>query len=252
MKVDREAVATLILPQLWTLSMGPMLSLGQYSRFMSAIQKLGQRVEKEHKQFLRDHQRIDDRTSLAPGPSMTPDFATSVSFEQLVKRAEGKDSGDVMGPSWNDDYLWGSISGNTQSQTSSASNLATNKIHGISQINRNQISSAKQPGSVPGGVPFSGNSNGSGTLRKTSVSNQSAAIPSQSLYSPISPTSSANTGLHPIHNTAPIPPLHGSTQYGTASSISLMSALIPTTKQATKSPTNFATAADLSDFDPLK
>lgn len=230
---------------------------------MSAIQKLGQRVEKEHKQFLRDHQRLDDRPSMSPGPSMTPDFATSVSFEQLVKRTEGRDSGDAVNPSWDNDYLWGSISGNTQpqvclafkqsrnvtniiKQTSNISNSAINKLNENSQAIRNQISLMKQPIRSP---PISGILNRSGTLWETPVSNQSAAIPSQSLFSPISPTSSTNARLHPVHNATSIP---SSTQSSTPSSISLMPALTPTTKQTAKSPTSFATAADLSDFDPLK
>jgi len=32
--VDREAVATLVLPQLWAMSMGPLLSVEQFTRFM--------------------------------------------------------------------------------------------------------------------------------------------------------------------------------------------------------------------------
>ncbi|KAJ7184210.1 kinase-like domain-containing protein [Mycena filopes] len=65
LKVDREAVATLVLPQLWAMSMGPLLNLDQFQRFMSVIRKLGDRVEEEHKQFLRDSQRLEDRSATA-------------------------------------------------------------------------------------------------------------------------------------------------------------------------------------------
>jgi SCY1-like protein 2 len=85
-----------------------VLSLGQFARFMSVIQKLGQRVEKEHTQYLRDHQRLDDRSSLSPGPSMTPDLASNISFEQLVHRKGVHSTSGANSPSWDDD-VWGKI-----------------------------------------------------------------------------------------------------------------------------------------------
>jgi len=41
MKVDREAVATLVLPQLWAMSMGPLINVNQFQRFMDVIRNLG-------------------------------------------------------------------------------------------------------------------------------------------------------------------------------------------------------------------
>ena len=37
LKVEREAVATLVLPQLWSMSVGPLLSVGQFERFMQYV-----------------------------------------------------------------------------------------------------------------------------------------------------------------------------------------------------------------------
>ncbi|KAF7295265.1 Kinase-like protein [Mycena indigotica] len=88
MKVDREAVATLVLPQLWTMSMGPLLNLDQFQRFMGVIRKLGERVEEEHKQFLRDSQRLEDRSATAMNGNGSQ-AAGSVDFASLVGRANG-------------------------------------------------------------------------------------------------------------------------------------------------------------------
>jgi SCY1-like protein 2 len=148
-KVDREAVATLVLPQLWALSMGPcalpstaisppflalfitysrrsipVLNLQQFDRFMDVIRKLGERVAKEHNQFLRDNQRIGDKSGLHAadgsdglnGAGMGLGGSSNgnggaINFESLVGQAGAgmsvkQDSSAT--PSWDDDP-WGSI-----------------------------------------------------------------------------------------------------------------------------------------------
>ncbi|XP_006458297.1 hypothetical protein AGABI2DRAFT_199815 [Agaricus bisporus var. bisporus H97] len=111
-KVDREAVATLVLPQLWAMSMGPLLNLDQFQRFMSVIKKLGERVQREHDQFLRDAQRIEDRSSTAVNGVGQP-LPVTVDFESLVGNPRGggtnvqnSAAGDTA--SWDDD-VWSSI-----------------------------------------------------------------------------------------------------------------------------------------------
>ncbi|KAJ7043254.1 kinase-like domain-containing protein [Mycena alexandri] len=114
LKVDREAVATLVLPQLWAMSMGPLLNLDQFQRFMAVIRKLGDRVEEEHKQFLRDSQRLEDRSATATnGVGGSQAGAGGVDFASLVGRANGAtvkaDSVvDTASQSWDDDP-WASI-----------------------------------------------------------------------------------------------------------------------------------------------
>lgn len=129
-KVDREAVATLVLPQLWTMSMGPrkcqlhcpflnskahtVLSVGQFQRFMEVIKKLGERVEKEHNQFLRDSQRLEDRSGIAAdGTSNANGNNQAVDFESLVGQASNgatvkADTDTGSNSNWDDD-VWGSI-----------------------------------------------------------------------------------------------------------------------------------------------
>ncbi|KAL0567575.1 Protein kinase domain-containing protein ppk32 [Marasmius crinis-equi] len=118
-KVDREAVATLVLPQLWSMSMGPLLNLEQFQRFMSTIRKLSEHVEKEHTQFLRDSQRLEDRSALGnDGGVNVTSFSGTVDFESLVGKAAstGPQQNGVAGgqpaqpvkASWDDD-VWGSI-----------------------------------------------------------------------------------------------------------------------------------------------
>ncbi|WWC96791.1 hypothetical protein V866_003665 [Kwoniella sp. B9012] len=62
-KVDREAIATLVLPQLWAMSMGPLLNADQFTKFMTVVKTLGARVEQEHSQHLRDVHRIEAQTA---------------------------------------------------------------------------------------------------------------------------------------------------------------------------------------------
>ncbi|KAL0947336.1 hypothetical protein HGRIS_013455 [Hohenbuehelia grisea] len=122
-KVDREAVATLVLPQLWAMSMGPLLNLDQFQRFMSVIRKLGDRVEKEHNQFLRDSQRLEDRSATAMnGAAATQSFAGTVDFEHLVGGPSNGSAPKTETPSgetsWDDD-VWGSIFNETASKAQS-------------------------------------------------------------------------------------------------------------------------------------
>ncbi|RDX48294.1 other/SCY1 protein kinase [Lentinus brumalis] len=114
LKVDREAVATLVLPQLWAMSMGPLLTVSQFKRFMEVIKKLGDRVEKEHDQYLRDSQRIEDRSAVNGRASLSNNPTGAVDFESLVgnnaatpaPKADGASANGVQ--SWEDD-VWGSI-----------------------------------------------------------------------------------------------------------------------------------------------
>ncbi|KAI0933145.1 hypothetical protein AcV5_005979 [Taiwanofungus camphoratus] len=111
MKVDREAVATLVLPQLWAMSMGPLLTVSQFKRFMEVIRKLGDRVEREHDQYLRDSQRIEDR-SVTNGVHSTSVTNGALDFESLVSNGTATSvKADTIidnSKNWEDD-VWGSI-----------------------------------------------------------------------------------------------------------------------------------------------
>ena len=61
-KVDRETLATAIIPQLWVMSMGPLLNSEQFSRFMKAVKEMSTRVETEHTQHLKEVKRMQDHT----------------------------------------------------------------------------------------------------------------------------------------------------------------------------------------------
>ena len=78
---------------------------------MAVIKKLGDRVEKEHDQFLRDSQRIEDRSATAVNGSV--DRLTSrggMDFETLVGGAGGASikADTELNGNWEDD-VWGSI-----------------------------------------------------------------------------------------------------------------------------------------------
>ena len=78
---------------------------------MAVIKKLGDRVEKEHNQFLRDSQRIEDRSATTVnGPVGGLTSRGGLDFETLVGgsgattiKADTEPSGN-----WEDD-VWGSI-----------------------------------------------------------------------------------------------------------------------------------------------
>lgn len=80
---------------------------------MEVIKKLAERVEKEHNQFLRDSQRLEDRSGLAANAEGGSTATTSnVDFASLVGNANGAtvkaDTVIDNNASWDDD-VWGSI-----------------------------------------------------------------------------------------------------------------------------------------------
>ena len=91
-----------------------MLTVSQFKRFMEVIKKLGDRVEKEHDQYLRDSQRVEDRSAVNSSANIPTGPTGAVDFESLVGNSGGapvkaNSTGDTAKtPSWEDD-VWGSI-----------------------------------------------------------------------------------------------------------------------------------------------
>lgn len=119
LKVEREAVATLVLPQLWAMCVGPLLNVDQFGKFMQVIKILGDRIEKEHSQYLRDSQRVDDKSTVTVSNGIPSFTAGPVDFESLVGGGKSPGPGAPSSPavngatltpakSWEDD-VWGSI-----------------------------------------------------------------------------------------------------------------------------------------------
>ncbi|KAG8947652.1 hypothetical protein FRC04_010586 [Tulasnella sp. 424] len=119
LKVEREAVATLVLPQLWAMCVGPMLNVEQFGKFMQVIKVLGDRIEKEHSQYLRDSQRVEDKSAVAASNGIPSITSGPVDFESLVGggRSSGLSAASSPGvnggtpapaKSWEDD-VWGNM-----------------------------------------------------------------------------------------------------------------------------------------------
>jgi SCY1-like protein 2 len=91
---------------------------------MDVIRKLGDRVQKEHNQFLRDSQRIEDRSSTADnGLTGASKLGGNVDFESLVSRANGATvKADTVIENWGDD-VWGSIFTNGPEVSEVADNI---------------------------------------------------------------------------------------------------------------------------------
>lgn len=116
-KVSLEAIATLVLPQLWAMSMGPLLNADQFARFMRVIQSLGARVEKEHSQHLREVRKMEEQTTSFATNGVPGDFTApsgEVDFETLVKGGSGGVGATTSAPAtidpwsmdgWDDDNL---------------------------------------------------------------------------------------------------------------------------------------------------
>ena len=79
---------------------------------MEVIRKLGQRVEKEHHQFLRDSQRLEERSTVGTegGPGVDGN-TVSVDFESLVGKANGATA--KVDTVMDNDDVWGSIFNST-------------------------------------------------------------------------------------------------------------------------------------------
>ena len=79
---------------------------------MSVIKKLAERVEREHNQFLRDSQRIEDKSSIQVNGGAAKAVSGPVDFESLVGGANGAtvkaDTALDGDTNWDDD-VWGSI-----------------------------------------------------------------------------------------------------------------------------------------------
>jgi SCY1-like protein 2 len=91
-----------------------VLNVEQFQRFMVVIRKLGDRVEQEHNQFLRDSQRLEDRSATRTNGGVgNQSFAGTVDFESLVgtNGAAGKKEVSSSSGGW-DDEVWGSILSN--------------------------------------------------------------------------------------------------------------------------------------------
>ncbi|GAW00035.1 kinase-like protein [Lentinula edodes] len=223
-KVDREAVATLVLPQLWNMSMGPLLNVGQFQRFMEVIRKLGDRVEKEHNQFLRDSQRLEDRSAVAvDGATVTQSFVGSMDFESLVggkngavqTNATGGSVGSAAGKtSWDDD-VWGSIFNDTSPSTGPsalAAPLSTtmSPVHSLSSSpkQRPPAQSLKLGGSRPF-LPSSNSFSPPTTQRNLGLGFDPTVTSSNTTSPFMAALQPSNTFSSPSQ---PVPPLSGGPQ----------------------------------------
>ncbi|KAJ3728853.1 other/SCY1 protein kinase [Lentinula raphanica] len=261
-KVDREAVATLVLPQLWSMSMGPLLNVGQFQRFMEVIRKLGDRVEKEHDQFLRDSQRLEDRSAVTvDGATSTQSFVGSMDFESLVGGRNGAVQSNVTGgsvgtsagkTSWDDD-VWGSIFNDTSSNNGTPALAPTSISTTISPV-QSLPSSPKQHAPIQalklGGPRPSLSSVNSFSLPNQRVSSLGSVPPltaNNAVGSFMTPLQPSNTLSSPPK---PVPPLSGgSAPQGPNYNIALPS--VPPVPNPTSPPTMSAMTPSMMNNSPM-
>ncbi|KAI7880940.1 ARM repeat-containing protein [Lichtheimia hyalospora FSU 10163] len=83
--LDKEIIATEILPQLWRMSFGPLLNLAQFQKFMKTIRELTTRVEEAHTRHLREVKSLEDQTKTTSSVNGNGVVGDDVSFEALVQ-----------------------------------------------------------------------------------------------------------------------------------------------------------------------
>ncbi|RIB02652.1 hypothetical protein C2G38_2009413 [Gigaspora rosea] len=98
--VEKDVIATEILPQLWKLSVVPTLNLDQFQKFMKSIKLLSTRVEEEHCKQLQDIKNIEEHTKqyMEGGNEKNKDeVGSSIDFEKLVGTTSGMTNSIVNG-----------------------------------------------------------------------------------------------------------------------------------------------------------
>ncbi|KAI9287545.1 hypothetical protein BC943DRAFT_194768 [Umbelopsis sp. AD052] len=95
--LDKEIIATEILPQLWRMSFGPLLTLEQFQKFMKTIRELTNRVEEAHTKHLREVKSLEEQTkritseqsAIVTGGNHAATNGGGVDFESLVNGKMG-------------------------------------------------------------------------------------------------------------------------------------------------------------------
>ncbi|KAJ1718201.1 Protein kinase domain-containing protein ppk32, partial [Coemansia biformis] len=89
--LDRQLVATEIIPVLWAQSVDERLRVPQFDRFMQVIGKLSDRVRTEHRRHMETIQRVDVQAAaveelfISDTPEGTAGDSSNGSFEAIVK-----------------------------------------------------------------------------------------------------------------------------------------------------------------------
>ncbi|KAK3813167.1 MAG: kinase-like domain-containing protein [Benniella sp.] len=98
--VEKEIVGTSIIPQLWSLALGPNLKAEQFEKFMSTIQDLSTKVHQQHLRHLQELKKLEDQTksfAASSDPVAVANGAGSnmTDFEKLVHGGAGSSSGSA-------------------------------------------------------------------------------------------------------------------------------------------------------------
>ncbi|KAK4688451.1 SCY1-like protein 2, partial [Tremellales sp. Uapishka_1] len=230
-KVDREAVASLVLPQLWAMSMGPLLNAAQFGHFMTVVKSLGARVEAEHSQHLRDVKRIEDQTAsmantfsngngVVHGNSSSSAMNGEMDFEALVKGQTSAPFQAAVTDPWGDDG-WG--------ENSDLDSTLTQNFTPALSMNATETLSTPTPSAYPS-QPMKKTTSGSSKLK-------ARPVPPTTFNSALFPDPPPTSTPPPIpsYTASPIPPYTAPT----------MPSYAPTNNFAPLQPTSSSLAAPL-------
>lgn len=225
-KVDRETLATAIIPQLWVMSMGPLLNADQFGRFMKAVREMSTRVEKEHTAHLRDVKRMQDHTdsytadARAGGPGANGaaggvtgigaggeiDFATLVGQTKTARGADKAVADDPFGLA--DDF--GALGGGSSGFGSGAGLVASDISPAVSSTPTpiGGLTPTHTGRSAP--KPSTSSLLSSSTAPSTASSIPALAPPPSFVRPPLSASSSSTSSRSAAPTTSTIAPVNGS------------------------------------------
>ncbi|KAF7728225.1 hypothetical protein EC973_006506 [Apophysomyces ossiformis] len=134
--LDKEIIATEILPQLWRMSFGPLLNLDQFKKFMKTIRELTSRVEEAHTRHLQEVKSLEEQTrtvsaNATVGASKTSQITgdDSMSFESLVQgKASQNNSSEDIFSSMQSSNSYGGLTATIASTAAAAATTPTNQI----------------------------------------------------------------------------------------------------------------------------
>ncbi|CAO3614011.1 unnamed protein product [Cunninghamella echinulata] len=262
--LDKEIVATEILPQLWRMSFGPLLNVDQFKKFMRTIRELTTRVEEAHTKHLQEVKSLEDQTrnvSKSTTQNANNDILTNnedVSFESLV---QGNNSNSNLNSNSNNNNndIFGSFnnsSANSMTTITTTATTITNDTKSMNSLwstsNKNQayptLNSSNTPSTLRPMTPLSYQQQQQRPLSSTWSTSSTSSSPTMSTFpstKPIIPMSSPSQSNTSLFSSPALPPPPSS-----SSSFANLS-IQPNKTQQTSSPgPNYSALNGLSSSTP--
>ncbi|GAA5897908.1 Scy1p [Sporobolomyces salmoneus] len=214
-KCEVEAIATLILPQLWAMSIGPLLNVDQFTKFITVIKSLSARVETEHFQRLSELKRLEEssgggRAGSANGAGgggsglgvLNPEAAGVSDFEALVRGTTNSTTNGLGARGKQVDIFSDESPALTPTPTGGNNIFSSPPLPALPTSSPPFVSPSAFPSATP--LPSLQPSRPSPAPR-TSSNHSTSALPRSSLGARSVPSSSFNSSVFPAQSSAATP-----------------------------------------------